>query len=67
MLETVFAGCSFKAKRQLYKEIVDNMKIMAGIDPLDVFIIMNDIFGENLGILGVQRACEANIGFKAGL
>lgn len=58
-----FAGRSVDAKRTLYKEIVSNLE-ECGIDPLDVFIMVNDLPMENWGIRGGQAACDVDFGFK---
>ncbi|HRU39993.1 MAG TPA: tautomerase family protein [Candidatus Goldiibacteriota bacterium] len=61
---TAFAGRSKDAKRQLYKEIVDNISVTTKLKKEDVFIIVNDISKENWGIRGGQMASEVDIGFK---
>jgi len=61
---SAFSGRSKDAKRQLYKEIVENMHNMAKIEPQDVFIIVNDIDRDNWGVRGGKMASETDIGFK---
>lgn len=59
-----FEGRSKDAKRQLYKEIVENVCNTTKLQPTDIFIIVNDIPKDNWGIRGGQMASEVNIGFK---
>lgn len=59
----VFAGRSIDAKRTLYSRIVSNLGD-CGVDPGDVFIIVNDLPLENWGIRGGQAACDVDLGFK---
>lgn len=58
-----FAGRSLEAKRTLYREIVANLG-GCGVEPKDVFIIVNDLPLENWGIRGGQAACDIDLGFK---
>ena len=59
-----FAGRSKDAKKQLYKEIVDNVSQTTTLNPTDIFIIVNDIPQDNWGIRGGQMASDVNLGFK---
>lgn len=61
---TAFAGRSKDAKRQLYKEIVENVTKTTALNPTDIFIIVNDIPKDNWGIRGGQMASEVDLGFK---
>lgn len=60
---TAFAGRSLDAKRALYKAIVQNLK-EAGVEPLDVFIIVNDLPLENWGLRGGIAGVDIDFGFK---
>ncbi len=60
---TAFAGRSTDAKRLLYKNIVDNLK-MLGIDAMDVFIVIYEEPLENWGIRGGISACDLDLGFN---
>lgn len=58
-----FTGRSLEAKRTLYRRIVANLS-GCGVEPKDVFIIVNDLPLENWGIRGGQAACDIDLGFK---
>ncbi len=60
---TVFPGRTFKAKKNLYKEIVSRLKDL-GIKGDDILIILNEPPLENWGIRGGYPANEVDIGFK---
>ena len=57
-----FAGRSLDAKRALYKGIVEQLE-KAGVPPLDVFIVLNDIPRENWGLRGGQAGCDIDFSF----
>ena len=59
-----FSGRSKDAKKQLYREIVENVCAAVAFKPADLFIIVNDLPLENWGIRGGQMASEINLGFK---
>lgn len=60
---TVFPGRTFKAKKNLYKEIVSRLQDL-GIKGDDILIILNEPPLENWGIRGGYPANEVDIGFK---
>lgn len=60
---TAFAGRSVDAKRALYRAIVRNLE-QAGVEPLDVFIIVNDLPLENWGLRGGIAGVDIDFGFK---
>jgi len=59
---TMFPGRTFDAKRNLYQAIVRNLGRL-GIDPMDVFIVLNEPSMENWGIRGGIPASEVDLGF----
>jgi phenylpyruvate tautomerase PptA (4-oxalocrotonate tautomerase family) len=61
---TVFQGRSLSAKRNLYKNIVDELAARTGIKGDDVTIVLQEVPLENWGIRGGQPASEVNVGFK---
>ncbi|HEY5583851.1 MAG TPA: tautomerase family protein [Ruminiclostridium sp.] len=61
---TAFKGRSSEAKRKLYSEIVNNLKINPGIDGNDIVIVINEPSLENWGVRGGNPANEVNLGFK---
>ena len=61
---TVFNGRSYKAKKDLYKTIVDNLATTPGIDGNDIMIILNEPPLENWGIRGGKPASEVDLGFN---
>jgi len=60
---TLFPGRSLEAKRNLYKSIVRRFGDL-GIDPTDIFIVLNEPPLDNWGIRGGLPASEVDIGFK---
>jgi phenylpyruvate tautomerase PptA (4-oxalocrotonate tautomerase family) len=60
---SLFAGRSLEAKRALYSAIVRNLGAV-GIDPADIFIVLNEIPLQNWGIRGGIPASEVDLGFK---
>ena len=60
---TLFPGRSLDAKRELYQSIVKRFGAL-GIEPTDIFIVLNEPPLENWGIRGGQPASEVEIGFK---
>ena len=60
---TVFPGRTFKAKKNLYKEIVSRLQDL-GIKGDDILIILNEPPLENWGIRGGYPANEVDIGFN---
>ncbi|MFL0195875.1 tautomerase family protein [Clostridium sp. WILCCON 0269] len=61
---TAFKGRSVEAKRKLYREIVNNLKMDPGIDGEDIVIVINEPPLENWGVRGGKPANEVNLGFK---
>ncbi len=60
---TLFPGRSLEAKRNLYKSIVRRFGDF-GIDPTDIFIVLNEPPLDNWGIKGGSPASEIDIGFN---
>ena len=60
---TMFNGRSFDAKKELYKNIVDNLGELE-IQPGDVFIVLHEVPLENWGIRGGKPASEVDLGFN---
>ena len=60
---TLFPGRSLEAKRNLYQSIVRRFGDL-GIDPADIFIMLNEPPLDNWGIRGGLPASEVDIGFK---
>ena len=60
---TLFPGRSLEAKRNLYQSIVRRFGAF-GIDPTDVFIVLNEPPLDNWGIQGGWPASEVDLGFK---
>lgn len=58
-----FPGRSLDAKRSLYAGIVTRLQ-QIGIEPTDVFIVLQEPSLENWGIRGGIPASEVNLGFK---
>jgi len=58
-----FAGRTVQAKRNLYREIVDRLKVL-GIPPDHVTIVLRESAVENWGIRGGQAACDVDLGFN---
>lgn len=61
---TMFHGRSRDAKKKLYGDIVNNLSENPGIDPQDIFIVLNEPPKENWGIRGGKPADEIDLGFK---
>lgn len=61
---TMFKGRSIKAKKQLFRAIVDNLAENPGIKGDDIIIVLHEPPLENWGIRGGKPACEVDIGFK---
>ncbi|MGE5626567.1 MAG: tautomerase family protein [Solirubrobacterales bacterium] len=61
---TAFKGRSLEAKKLLYKEIADNLKMNPGIDGNDITIVLNEHPLENWGVKGGKPASEIDFGFK---
>jgi 4-oxalocrotonate tautomerase family enzyme len=61
---TLFMGRSREAKKKLYAALVASLKESLGINPNDVFIVLNEVPLENWGIRGGQMADEVNLGFN---
>lgn len=59
----LFPGRSLEAKRNLYQSIVRRFGDL-GIDPADIFIMLNEPPLDNWGIRGGLPASEVDIGFK---
>ncbi len=60
---TLFPGRSLEAKRKLYQSIVKRFGEL-GIEPSDIFIVLNEPPLDNWGIRGGKPASEVEIGFK---
>ena len=60
---SMFPGRSLEAKRNLYQGIVKRFGEI-GIEPKDIFIVLNEISRENWGIRGGVPASEVDLGFK---
>jgi phenylpyruvate tautomerase PptA (4-oxalocrotonate tautomerase family) len=60
----LFSGRSAAAKKELYRLMTDRLFSIMQIDPLDVFIVLNESPLENWGIRGGKQASEVNLGFK---
>lgn len=60
---SMFKGRSFKAKRELYQNIVNNLKNDPGIDGMDVMIILNETALENWGVRRGKPASEVDFDF----
>ena len=61
---TAFQGRSIAAKRNLYKNIVDQLASRVGIKGDDVTIVLHEVPLENWGVRGGKPASEVDIGFK---
>jgi phenylpyruvate tautomerase PptA (4-oxalocrotonate tautomerase family) len=61
---TAFQGRSMDAKRNLYKNIVDELAARIGIKGDDVAIILHEVPLTNWGVRGGKPASEVDIGFK---
>jgi len=60
---SMFPGRSLEAKRNLYQGIVKRFGEL-GIEPKDIFIVLNEVPRENWGIRGGVPASEVDLGFK---
>ena len=60
---TLFPGRSLDAKRKLYQSIVRRFGEL-GIEPSDIFIVLNEPSLDNWGLRGGVPASEIDIGFK---
>lgn len=58
-----YSGRSVEAKRNLYKNIVDNLEPL-GIPKDHVLILLREASPENWGIEGGQVASEVQLGYK---
>jgi len=58
-----FTGRSVRAKRNLYREIVDRLRTQ-GIPPDHVTIVLRESTAENWGVRGGQAACDVDLGFN---
>lgn len=61
---TVFKGRSLEAKRNLYKNIVDNLERALGMKRTDILIVLHESPLENWGVHGGVPASEANLGLN---
>lgn len=52
---TMFPGRTKEQKSKLYKEIVKELNQRLGIEPTDIFIVINEPSNENWGLAGIQR------------
>ena len=60
---TLFPGRSLDAKRKLYQSIVQRFGEY-GIEPSDIFIVLNEPSLDNWGLRGGVPASEIDLGFK---
>ena len=60
---TLFPGRSLEAKRKLYQSIVRRFGEL-GIEPSDIFIVLNEPSLDNWGRRGGVPASEIDLGFK---
>jgi 4-oxalocrotonate tautomerase family enzyme len=51
----MFPGRTKEQKSKLYKEIVKELNQRLGIEPTDIFIVINEPANENWGLAGIQR------------
>lgn len=61
---TMFQGRSIESKKNLYKEIVDNLAKNPGIDGEDITIVLYEPPLENWGVKGGKPANEVDLGFN---
>jgi phenylpyruvate tautomerase PptA (4-oxalocrotonate tautomerase family) len=61
---TAFQGRSMAAKKNLYKNIVDELTARTGISGDDITVILHEVPMENWGVRGGKPASEVDIGFK---
>lgn len=61
---TMFKGRSIESKRNLYKEIIDNLYKNPGIDGNDITIVLLEPPLENWGVKGGKPASEVDLGFN---
>jgi len=52
---TMLPGRTKEQKSKLYKEIVKELNQRLGIEPTDIFIVINEPANENWGLVGIQR------------
>jgi 4-oxalocrotonate tautomerase family enzyme len=52
---TMFPGRTKEQKSKLYKEIIKELNQRLGIEPTDIFIVINEPANENWGLAGIQR------------
>ena len=50
---TMFPGRTKEQKSKLYKEIVKELNQRLGIEPTDIFIVINEPANENWGLAGI--------------
>lgn len=60
---TLFPGRTLDAKRHLYQSIVRRFGEL-GIDPADLFIVLNEPPLDNWGLRGGRPASEIDLGFN---
>jgi phenylpyruvate tautomerase PptA (4-oxalocrotonate tautomerase family) len=60
----LFSGRTKETKSILYKTIVATLQQSLAIDPLSVFIFMNEQPMENWGVRGGMNASDISLGFK---
>ncbi len=58
----VLRGRSVNAKRQLYKNIVDNLAPL-GIPAQCILIKLHEMDPENVGVRGGQAVCDVDLGY----
>jgi phenylpyruvate tautomerase PptA (4-oxalocrotonate tautomerase family) len=59
----VLRGRSVNAKRQLYKNIVDNLAPL-GIPAHCILIKLHEMDAENVGVRGGQAVCDVDLGYS---
>jgi phenylpyruvate tautomerase PptA (4-oxalocrotonate tautomerase family) len=59
----VLRGRSLNAKRQLYKNIVDNLAPL-GIAAHCILIKLHEMEPENVGVRGGQAVCDVDLGYS---
>jgi phenylpyruvate tautomerase PptA (4-oxalocrotonate tautomerase family) len=58
------SGRSKEAKKQMYRELVDNACKGTRLQPADILIMLNEMPKDNCGVRGGQMASEIELGFK---
>jgi len=61
---SMFSGRTTKTKKKLYKSLVGSLKEKLGINPLEIFILINEHPTENWGVRGGVAASDIKLDFK---